>query len=143
MSDENPFDETTEDADGSFVQITIKGGPYNSHEVTLRRPTLELIEKDMPEAIKTVVGAQKSLETAIKAEATKPATPAPGSYGKPSGASNTGSSDLPFADTTESKDRTCQHGTRKASLYQGKTYYACASDLPKGDPGRCEVVVVD
>lgn len=141
MSDEDPFAEKIESPDGSFVQITIKGGSYNNHEVTIRRPSIAEVEAAMPEAIKVVVGAQKSLEAAIKAESDKPAAPAPGTYGKPSGADTSTGGNLPFADAVEADTPMCKHGTRKASLYQGKTYYACASDLPKGDPDRCEVVV--
>lgn len=145
MSDD-PLLDKTEDDKGSFVEITVKAGMYQSHVATVRKPTLAEVEAEMPGVIKAVVGAQASLERAVN-EAKAQAEPAkPGNYGKPSGA-NTPASDssLPFADSTtsstESKVPSCTHGTRKASLYQGKTYYACASDLPKGDPGRCEVVV--
>lgn len=143
MSDD-PFLEKTEDTNGSFVELKIKGGQYQSHVVTVRKPTLDEVEEQLPSAIKAVVGAQASLETAIKEQraATQPA--APGSYGKPQGADTPSSAtDLPFADagtnsSTESKAPTCKHGPRTLVEYKGQSGWICSK--PKGDPERCATV---
>lgn len=140
---EDPFDETTEDKDGSFVELTIKGGTYQSHVITVRKPSLADIEAQLPDAIKVVIGAQASLELAIKEQKAKADPPKPGTYGKPAGADTRKSeTDLPFADsgtsTTESKVPTCTHGPRQLIEYKGQSGWVCSK--PKGDPERCASV---
>lgn len=140
---EDPFLEETEDANGSFVELTIKGGQYQSHVVTVRKPSLDEVEAQLPDAIKTVVGAQASLERAIKEQRDQAEPAKPGNYGKPSGADNATNTDLPFADSgtntsSESKAPTCKHGARQLVEYKGQSGWICSK--PKGDPDRCATV---
>ena len=141
---EDPFLEKTEDEKGSFVELTIKGGQYQSHVITVRKPTREEVESELAACIPTVVGAQASLERAIK-EQKASAQPAPaGNYGKPTGADTPSSAtDLPFADSgtntsSESKVPTCKHGARTLVEYKGQSGWICSK--PKGDPDRCATV---
>jgi hypothetical protein len=94
MTDEDPFLDKTEDTNGSFIELTVKGGQYQSHVVTVRKPTLAEVEEQLASAIRTVVGAQASLEKAIREN--KPA-PTAGTYGKPVGADTPSDNSLPFA----------------------------------------------
>lgn len=149
MSDEDPFAEdakTTETGDGSFTEITVKAGMYQSHILTVRRPTLAEVEQELAATIKATVGAQASLERAVNEEKGKPSPSAPGNYGKPSGASESTNTELPFAssgvnETSDSKGQTCKHGARQFVEYGGRKAWICA-EKPKGDPERCETVFV-
>lgn len=141
MSDENPFDETPSTGpDGSFVELTIKAGKFQPLSVTVRKATLELVEADLPRAIKAVVGAQASLERAAEeAEANKPA--APGQLGKPATANQSTNTDLPFADSAKTEEpsvTTCKHGERTLAEHGGKRGWICPR--AKGDPDRCVTV---
>lgn len=140
MTDEDPFLDKTEDINGSFVELTVKGGQYQSHVVTVRKPTLQEVEDELALAIKTVVGAQASLEKAIREN--KP-TPAAGTYGKPAGADTPVTTDLPFANpdsanSSETEAPTCLHGPREFVTYKGQSAWICSK--PKKDPERCPTV---
>lgn len=135
---EDPFLENTEGPDGSFVELTIKGGQYQSHVVTVRKATLDQVEAQLPDAIKAVVGAQASLELAIKEQKSQPDVPKPGSYGKPVGADQSSNTDIPFADSVgadQAKAVTCKHGDMTLLTYNGQSGWVCVK--PKGDPERC------
>jgi hypothetical protein len=144
MSDEDPFATTPNVApDGSYVEITVKGGAYASHTVTSRRPTLDEVEVELAKAIKVSVEAQASLERAIEVKKSEDKPAAPGNFGKPAGADTPKNTDLPFANTgssneAESKAPTCVHGPRTLVTYKGQSGWVCS--LPKGTEGRCDTV---
>jgi len=140
---EDPFADTTEEPDGSFLEVTIKGGAYQSHVITARKPNFEELEKALAGLIKTVVGAQASLESAIKASKDFGEAIKSEQYGKPKGASTSVNTDIPFANSgssskSASKAPTCIHGPRELVEYKGQSGWICVK--PKGDPERCVTV---
>lgn len=141
-------------------KITLKAGSgYDAPWITISGKSAEDVhdkmEKDdgawLLKLMRTVSGAAK----AFNATYTGKEVPESRTQGKPATASTPSpekgqdpfkpepvDDSPPFADSTPATP-SCKHGERTKSVHKGKTYYTCSSDLPKGDPGRCAVIVAD
>lgn len=126
-----------------FVQVTIKGGPYNRTEIVVNRPTWEEAAPELALMIQEVPKAQVSLDQSIEAAGAATKAPAKGTHGKPANADNPTNVDLPFAEAEETSPENCKVAglpNHKLISAGGRKGWVCS--LPKGDSSRCETVFV-
>lgn len=129
---------TKKETTPGFVQVTIKGGPYNRTEIVVNRPTWDEAAPELARMIQEVPQAQVSLDRSIATADSAGKAPAPGEHGRPAAANAQSTVELPFAEEVDPTK--CAHGDRTLFEAKGKKGWVCP--LAKGTEGRCETIFV-